>query len=155
MTVKSAIQEALHKIYDEGEANACAVYKGTDYDGAFQATGWWVRPFNRQPIFLGKNKAEALAMIEDIASLQEAEHPQETWKIYAQNPEHYDTQGIYVKAEGEDPPWQTETDCEEFDGFNDPGETGILIRDLESAQKWAAEVYCLRGEVTEFEVYPT
>lgn len=78
----------------------------------------------------------------------------ERWTIYAQNPEHYDDQGIYIKAEGEDEPWQTETDCEEFDGINNPAETGITIVDLESARKWASEIYHLKGEVVALKIWP-
>lgn len=75
------------------------------------------------------------------------------WTLYAQNPEDVDEQGIYLKAEGEGEPWTTETDCEEFDGFNDPARTGIIIRDLASAQRWADEVFCLAGTAVEFKFW--
>ncbi len=76
------------------------------------------------------------------------------YKIYAQNPEHYDDQGLFIKTEDEERPWQTETDCEEFDAIHDPNEAGWSVVDLESAQRFASEIYILNGEVTEFEIYP-
>ena len=69
------------------------------------------------------------------------------WKIYAQNPEDNDDQGIYIKAIGEEP-----TDCEEYDAFHYPSKMGWAVRDLQSAQKFG-EVIRLKGQVTEFEVW--
>ena len=78
---------------------------------------------------------------------------QMNWKLYAQNPEDYDDQGIYVVPSDEvidnDRAWMDV----DFDGINDPGKTGIIIRDLASAQKWAREVYCLRGAVVAVEIF--
>lgn len=74
------------------------------------------------------------------------------WKIYAQNPEDVDEQGIYVKAEGEAKPWQSEVDAEEFDAIHSPSEAGYSVRDLASAKRWAAG-YGLDGDVVEFEVW--
>ena len=60
-------------------------------------------------------------------------------RIFYQNPECYDEQGLYVKYPGEEDPWTTETDAEEFDYWHKPSEAGWAIRDLESAQRWATE----------------
>lgn len=67
--------------------------------------------------------------------------------IYAQYPEDHDEQGVYLKAEGEAPPWQTETDCEEFDGYAATDEYPDYIHDLPSAQKYAK--YLWGGEEVE------
>lgn len=56
---------------DAGDAQACQIYKGNDFDGVRQAYGWWYKPFNRTPVYLGTSVEEALATIEDIASTQE------------------------------------------------------------------------------------
>ena len=50
----------------EGEANACDIRKGYHYNGQTEASGWYYRPFNRQPVSLGKNEAEALETIDRI-----------------------------------------------------------------------------------------
>jgi len=75
------------------------------------------------------------------------------WRIYAQNPENYDDQGVYIVPADEviddDRAWMEA----EFDGINDPGKTGIIIRDLASGQKWAQEVYSLRGDVVAVEIF--
>lgn len=73
------------------------------------------------------------------------------WKVFAQDPESEDDQGIYVKHVEDTEPWQTETDCEEFDAFHNPSEEGWSVRDLESAKRWAEGFY-LGGEVVKFEV---
>ena len=68
MKAQDKIREALKTFFmDDGDANACQIYKGTDYDGAIQAYGWWYRPFNAQPVHLGKSISEALETIEAIA----------------------------------------------------------------------------------------
>lgn len=71
------------------------------------------------------------------------------WKLWAQSPEDHDDQGIYLTFADE---IDTVPDGE-FDGINDPGETGIVIRDLKSAQRWAKKVYRLRGKVTHVEIF--
>jgi len=71
MTAKSKIENALLQIMDAGDANACQVYRGTDYGQGIQATGWWYRPFNSTPVYLGKSAAQALATIEDIRASRE------------------------------------------------------------------------------------
>lgn len=59
------------------------------------------------------------------------------YTMYVQNPESVDNdQGIYLKAEGEPEPWQTEADCEEFDYILNIDREGYYIRDLASARKW-------------------
>ena len=71
MNAKGKIQEALKSIMSDGEANACNVYKGYDYDGVRQASGWFYRPFNGTPVYLGKSVNEALDTIEAIADSRE------------------------------------------------------------------------------------
>jgi hypothetical protein len=71
------------------------------------------------------------------------------WKIYAQNPEHHDDQGIIILHETEE---LEDDDFEEFMAINDPGESGIIIRDLASARQWAKEIYRLRGDVVTLEI---
>ena len=61
---KEQIQRALNKIMDGGEATACQIYRGWDYDGVIQVYGWWYRPFNQQPNYLGKNLSESIKSIE-------------------------------------------------------------------------------------------
>lgn len=58
------------------------------------------------------------------------------YTVYTQNPEDVDEQGVYIKAEGEEPPWATETDAEEFDGFTRSKEYEGYIRDEKSAQEF-------------------
>ena len=55
--------------------------------------------------------------------------------MYCQNPESVDDQGYYLKCEGEPKPWQTETDCEEFDGIWDPAKEGFAICDIAGARR--------------------
>ena len=69
MTVKKAIRAKATEVYGEPSPN---VYKGVDYDGAVQAYGWWYKPFNRQPVYLGTSRLEAIAILEQIDSGQEA-----------------------------------------------------------------------------------
>ena len=69
------------------------------------------------------------------------------WTMYVQNPEECDDQGYYLKAEGEEAPWVTETDCEEFDGILDVAKEGFYIHDLASANR-ALAAHMWRGTVT-------
>ena len=71
MNAKGKIQKTLRSIMSDGEANACYVYKGFDYDGVRQASGWFYRPFNGQPVYLGQSLSEALDTIEAIADSRE------------------------------------------------------------------------------------
>ena len=73
-----------------------------------------------------------------------------SWTMYVQSPEDFDEQGLYLKAEGEAKPWQTETDAEEFDGFHDPSKAGWSIRDVSSANRWLKENR-FNGEVVKLE----
>ena len=76
------------------------------------------------------------------------------WKMYFQSPEMCDDQGLYLKAPGEPPPWQTETDCEEFDHIlraEEMEESGY-VRDLESANAVLAWLG-VSGTVTEIEIW--
>lgn len=66
MSVKSKIREALKSIMSEGEANACDIRKGYHYNGQTEVSGWYYRPFNRQPVTLGRSESEALEAIDQI-----------------------------------------------------------------------------------------
>lgn len=66
MLVKDQIIKSLNQVFEPGQVSAGRVYKGYDYDGTIQASGWWFKPFASQGIFLGRNKAEALETIEQI-----------------------------------------------------------------------------------------
>ena len=74
MRAQDQIHEALNTIMEPGDANACQVYKGTDYDGVWQGYGWWYKPFNRTPVYLGKSLAEAL---ETIGQIEDSREPAE------------------------------------------------------------------------------
>jgi len=68
MSVKDQIIEKLQEVYEPGDVNAGQVYKGFDYDGSIEASGWWFSFFNGQKIFLGRSLEAAKETIEDIAS---------------------------------------------------------------------------------------
>ena len=70
MTVKSEIRQALKRIMTEGEANACAIWKG--YDIGTNRNGWHYVPFGQTATYLGKNKAEAMEFIEEILDYRES-----------------------------------------------------------------------------------
>lgn len=70
MKAKDKIRNALETIMTKGEANACRVYKGFDYNGVQQASGWFYS-FGKNPQYLGKNLQEALDEIEACASARE------------------------------------------------------------------------------------
>ena len=72
MSVKSKIREALKGIMSEGEANACDIRKGYHYNGSTEQSGWYYKPFNRQPVSLGSNEVEALETIEQIKEERES-----------------------------------------------------------------------------------
>lgn len=72
MSSTGKIREALKSIMSEGEASACDVRKGYHYNGSTEVNGWYYRPFNGQPVSLGKNEAEALETIELIAEERES-----------------------------------------------------------------------------------
>ena len=67
MSVKEAIQAKVAQVYKDASPN---VYKGNADGGTIQAHGWWYKPFNRTPIFLGASLAEALEMLEDVATTE-------------------------------------------------------------------------------------
>jgi hypothetical protein len=71
MATKSKIRKALESIMSKGEANACDIRKGYHYNGSTEESGWYYRPFNREPVTLGKNESEALEMIEQIRESRE------------------------------------------------------------------------------------
>ena len=64
MSVQEKLQERVAQVY---QVNSPVVYKGNDYDGQIQAYGWWYKPFNSTPIFLGASLAEALEMLDQVA----------------------------------------------------------------------------------------
>jgi hypothetical protein len=66
MSTKNNIRKALKSIMSESEANACDIRKGYHYNGSTEESGWYYRPFNREPVTLGKNESEALETIEQI-----------------------------------------------------------------------------------------
>ena len=84
MRAQDQIHEALNTIMEPGDANACQVYKGTDYDGVWQGYGWWYRPFNRTPVYLGKSLAEALGTIEQIEDSREPAEREESLSALAE-----------------------------------------------------------------------
>ena len=67
MNVSKIISQALKTQghFEDGEVNAGQIFKGYAYNGVTENNGWHFQPFNRQPIFLGKNKDEALETIEN------------------------------------------------------------------------------------------
>lgn len=65
MTVKQVLMRRAAEVFAEPSPH---VYRGTDYDGAIQATGWWYRPFNRTPIYLGASRNIALETLDNIES---------------------------------------------------------------------------------------
>jgi hypothetical protein len=71
MSTKNNIRKALKSIMSEGEASVCAIDKGYHYNGSTEESGWYYRPFNREPVTLGKNESEALEMIEQIRESRE------------------------------------------------------------------------------------
>ena len=66
MSAASRIRQALKGIMTEGEANACRISNGYEYDGSQQRKGWHFTRFNSTPTFLGRNVSEALETIEQI-----------------------------------------------------------------------------------------
>ncbi len=66
MSAISKIRQGLKSIMTEGEANACRINKGYEYDGSQQRNGWHFTKFNSTPTFLGRNVSEALETIEQI-----------------------------------------------------------------------------------------
>ena len=67
-TAKSKIREALKALMDDGEANACRVWKG--YDMGTGLTGWHFTRFGQTATHIGRNLAEALEWIESEADQQ-------------------------------------------------------------------------------------
>jgi len=66
VNAEDKIRKGLETFMPAGEASACQVYKGWDYDGVRQSYGWWYRPFNRQAVYLGANVDGALDTIDAI-----------------------------------------------------------------------------------------
>ena len=71
MPAKSRITKKLEEAYEPGIVNAGQVYKGTDYDGVRQATGWWFCKFGSTPMFLGSSVAAAIEEIDNIIAGRE------------------------------------------------------------------------------------
>ena len=54
MTVKDRIRQLVIESSDEGQANACEIWKG--YGDLGQAPyGWWLKPFNEQARSIGQS----------------------------------------------------------------------------------------------------
>lgn len=66
MSAKYEIAEKLKEAYAPSDVNAGQVYKGHGYDGSRQANGWWFRPFNGSPVYLGQSKDSAYEIIDQI-----------------------------------------------------------------------------------------
>ena len=60
MSARGEIVRKIQEVYGDEMPN---VYHGTDYDGSIQATGWWYRPFEQAPFFLGVSKVLALVTL--------------------------------------------------------------------------------------------
>ena len=65
MIAESKIREALKALMDDGEANACRIWKG--YDMGTGETGWHFAQFGQSATFIGDNLAEAIEWIESEA----------------------------------------------------------------------------------------
>lgn len=65
MSAKEKIRRALKAIMDDGEANACQVFRG--YSMTTACTGWHFARFGQSATFIGDNVAEALEWIESEA----------------------------------------------------------------------------------------
>lgn len=63
MKAKEVIREALKKIMDEGEANACQIWKGY---GETNRNGWHIARFGKTPTYFGKSVEEVIDAIYDI-----------------------------------------------------------------------------------------
>ena len=63
MSAKSRIAQKVTEVYGDNSPN---VYKGTDYSGAIQATGWWYRAFGQTSTWLGRSEAEALEILDQV-----------------------------------------------------------------------------------------
>ena len=73
MNAKQKVQKALETIKTRSQITAGQVYKGYDYDGTFAGDGWWFKPFNSQPTYLGKSVVEAEKTIDQIAESRKEE----------------------------------------------------------------------------------
>jgi len=73
VTGKEEIRKALSKIMDDGDANACAIRKGWDYDGTNTEYGWFYTQFGENATYLGRTVPDALEMIDIIAEGRETE----------------------------------------------------------------------------------
>lgn len=72
MSARCEIVAKVEEVYGDNGPN---VYKGTDYDGSIQATGWWYRSFGHTPFFLGKSKRAALETLDQVAQERADTHP--------------------------------------------------------------------------------
>lgn len=68
MSVKQILQKRVTEVYGDPSPN---VYKGLDYYANGQYSGWWYRPFNTSPVWLGDNKNDALETLDQIEEYQE------------------------------------------------------------------------------------
>lgn len=66
MTPQEKIQEQVSRIYRNPDPD---IRRGNDHDSAGQARhGWWYRPVDSNPIFLGASLAEALERLDLVDS---------------------------------------------------------------------------------------
>jgi len=70
MNAKETIRESLKKIMSDGNANACAIWKG--YDNGTGRTGWHVMQFGETATYYGKSVGEVIETIDDIYDSRES-----------------------------------------------------------------------------------
>ena len=63
MNTKEKIRKVIARQYDDGDANACQIWKGWGEMGQ-GPWGWWVRPFGRVGYFVGSSLEEAREFFE-------------------------------------------------------------------------------------------
>lgn len=71
MTVKVKITNKLKEVFEPGVVTAGQIYKGFDYDGIIEGTGWWFSFFNGSKIFLGSSLDAAIETVDQIAGGRE------------------------------------------------------------------------------------
>ena len=70
MNAKETIRESLKKIMNDGDANACAIWKG--YDNGTGRIGWHVVKFGETATYYGKSVEEVIEVIDDIYDSRES-----------------------------------------------------------------------------------
>jgi hypothetical protein len=64
MLAVNKIKQALKLIWDEGEVNACHIYKVTGSTKMHSDYGWYVKPFGEQAQWLGNTVNDVLEEVE-------------------------------------------------------------------------------------------